>query len=137
MSVSVTDFNMSLLGLFILVSENVVNTMFAFGAAYVMSTLVVLAKALKATARSKAITAEYVLLRPLCGALAAGCLFVLVLSGGRLLWTQVGNTNSLAIGVIAAIATVYCERFELMLKSALDAKKKHAAKKRGAASAAE
>jgi hypothetical protein len=114
----------SLITPFTKLSENVVNTLFAFGAAYVMSTLVVLAKSLKATARSKKVTAEYVLLRPLCGALAAGCLYVLIMSGGRLIWTNVSNTNSLAIGVIAAIATVYCEKFEAMLKSVIDVKKK-------------
>jgi hypothetical protein len=95
-------------------SENVLNACFAFAIGYILSTTIVILRALRGDTSTK-----YLLLRPLAGALSAACLFLLVLSGASIVWSRVSDANALSIGVIAAFGSLYCERFEAILRRSI------------------
>ena len=95
-------------------SENVLNACFAFAIGYIVSITVVILRALRGDTPTK-----YLLLRPLAGALSAACLFLLVLSGASIVWSKVSDANALSIGVIAAFGSLYCERFEAILRRSI------------------
>lgn len=100
---------------FFRVSDNVVNLVFTFGVGYVMSSVLVMLALLK----KKPVAKSFILLRPLAGAMVSVCLFVVVLSGGRILWESAAHPNGLSVGIIAAIGSLYCERFDKILAKSL------------------
>lgn len=115
-----TDGNMSIalvspLNPFLFFSDNVLNVIFSFALGYAISSIFVLLKYLKRGEVSE----RYVVLRPIAGGAVSACIFVMVLSGGNLIWQQVSGVNGLSAGVIAAIGSVYCERFERILTKSL------------------
>jgi hypothetical protein len=112
-------FQGNLFEFFAILSENVINTLFAFGVGYLVSMLIVGAHALRSKSPRGAF---YVWLRPLLGGMAAATLFVLVLSGGKLIWAQVSHTNSTAIGVLGIAGAVWCEKFDTLLRRAVELK---------------
>jgi hypothetical protein len=93
-------------------SDNFLNFIFCLGIGYLMSLTLLLLKFL----RQDTLSIRFILLRPIAGALVGGCLFILVLSGGALFWTNTAHVSGLSIGVLAAFGAVYCERFERVLK---------------------
>lgn len=100
---------------FAFMSDNFVNLLFCLGIGYLMSSTLLLLKLLKNTTLS----IRYIVLRPVAGSLVGGCLFILVLSGGALFWTNASHVSGLSIGVLAAFGAAYCERFERVLKKGL------------------
>lgn len=116
---SVYSFDGGLIEPFAALSENVVNFLFACGLGYLMSCAILLVKAL----RKNSMTVGYVLLRPIAGGLVAGCLFLVILAGGRVFWEKASPVNGPSVGLLAAFAAVYCERFERWLKTQFADKK--------------
>lgn len=97
---------------FAFMADNFVNLVFCMGIGYLMSSTLLPLKLLKIAPLS----IRYMIIRPIAGSLVGGCLFLLVLSGGALFWTNTSLVSGLSIGVLAAFGSVYCERFERVLK---------------------
>ena len=108
-------FMVSPLNPFLFFADNALNVIFCFALGYAISSVFVLLKYLKRGDVSE----RYALLRPIAGGAVSACIFVMVLSGGNLIWQQVSGVNGLSVGVIAAIGSVYCERFERILTKSL------------------
>ena len=98
--------------------RNVVNALFCFGAGYMISTTLILTRWL----RKASFPRSFVLLRPLAGGLASAILFLVVLSGGKIVWNQVSGVNVLALGIISVVGSVYCERLDRILKLGLQSR---------------
>jgi hypothetical protein len=81
---------------------------------YILSITIVILRALRGD-----ISLKYLWLRPVAGGLGAACLFLLVLSGASIVWSKVSDANALSIGVIAAFGSLYCERFEAILRRSI------------------
>lgn len=109
---SIWTFDGGLIEPFAALTDNVVNCIFCAGLAYLMSCSVMVVRSF----RKAALTPRYVFWRPIAGALWAVCFFLMVMSGGKLLWEKGATMNNAALGVIAAFAAVSCERADLWLK---------------------
>jgi hypothetical protein len=48
--------------------------------------------------------------------MASALLFIIIISGGALLWEGVDRVRGLSVGIIAVLASLNCERFPLFLK---------------------
>jgi amino acid transporter len=114
-------FMLSPINPFLFFSDNVLNVLFSFALGYAISSVFVLLKYLE---RGE-VSDRYVVLRPIAGGAVSACIFVMVISGGNLIWQQVSGVNGLSVGVIAAIGSVYCERFERMLTKSLQKGEQH------------
>ncbi|MCI0556877.1 MAG: hypothetical protein MN733_00140 [Nitrososphaera sp.] len=101
----------NLLTLFVRLSDNVLNTLFTFSVAYLISFVILVVR----TTFGRTPSLRYWLLRPLAGGLVGAVSWVLLLSGVSLVWNDVSNARGLSVGVIAAFAAFYCEKFEQVL----------------------
>jgi hypothetical protein len=109
------EVKVSYLDPFFRISVNAVNVLFIFGIGYIMSSVLVWSAYL----RNKPITVRFWVLRPIVGAMVSVCLYIIVLSGGRILWDGTAQPNSLSLGLIAVLGSLYGERFEKMLATSL------------------
>ncbi len=92
-------------------SDNFRNVLFCLGLGYLMSSVLLILRYLKKVPLAN----RYLLFRPIAGALAAVCLFVTILSGGKMFWASGAELNSSSVGLIGALGAFYCERFESFL----------------------
>jgi hypothetical protein len=102
---SATSF--SVLEPILLLSENMRNAFFCFGLGYLVSLFMLGLRYLR-----KEDVNKFLLLRPVLGAASATLLFIIIISGGALIWNEVAGVRGLSLGIISLIGAVYCERFK-------------------------
>ena len=103
----------SLLQPFLFLSENVNRLFCCFGIGYMTGLLVVGIEFL----RKKECTQSRLIIRPLAGALAACLLFIIVISGGAIIWNEVAGMNGLSLGMIGVIGSLFCDRLKVLTTS--------------------
>ena len=100
----------SILGPFLFLTENTSNAIFCLALGYVMSLSLVAIKFI----RDGQITFKFIFLRPLVGSLSSLVLYLIILSGGKLIWVEAAGVSSLSLGVISAVASIYCEKIKFL-----------------------
>ena len=119
----ITNLNVCfLLDPFLRTTGNVANFMFCFGVGYLISSLIVIIRYMQNKAK---ISYRYIFWRPFAGALAADCFFLIIISGGSIIWNSVSDIKGLSLGFIAVFGAIYCERFELILENSINKSKKN------------
>jgi hypothetical protein len=101
-------FRGALLEPFMGVSENTVNGVCSLALGALISLVIVFVEALK----NKPVGRKRLLLRPIAGALGALCTYLIILSGGSLIWNQVAGVSGLSLGVISSIGAIYVEKLQ-------------------------
>jgi hypothetical protein len=92
---------------FLALSENSRNAVCCFGIGYLVGILMIGLESL----RGRAPSTKRLLLRPTLGGISGVLLFVVILSGGALIWNEVNGIKGLSLGMIAVIGSLLCERF--------------------------
>lgn len=103
----------SLLQPFLFLSENVNRLFCCFGIGYITGVLVVGIEFL----RKKESTQSRLVLRPLVGALASCLLFIVIISGGAIIWNEVAGVRGLSLGMIGVIGSLFCEKTKALMTS--------------------
>lgn len=96
----------SLLSPFLFMTENTANAVFCLGLGYIISLLIVGIRFNK----GDDVSFSQVLCRPLLGSLGSMVFFLIVFSGGKLLWAETSGVSGVSLGVIALIASIHCEK---------------------------
>lgn len=89
------------------ISENTRNATFCFSIGYLVGLFIVALEYLK----GKQLSTRRLILRPTLGGISSMLLFIIILSGGSLIWNEVNGVKGLSIGIIATIGSIYCEKF--------------------------
>ena len=55
-------------------------------------------------------------LRPILGGLAAGLLFITIISGGAIIWEGTESVRGYSVGIIAVFASLKCEQLPRLLQ---------------------
>lgn len=92
---------------FLIISENSRNVVSCFGIGYLVGILIIGLESLKGSS----ISIRRLLLRPMLGGTSAALLFIVILSGGSLIWNEVNGAKGLSLGLIAVIGSLLCEKF--------------------------
>lgn len=92
---------------FLFLSENSRNAVSCFGIGYLVGILMIGLESL----RGRAPSTKRFLLRPAMGGTSAVLLFVVIISGGALIWNEVNGIKGLSLGMIAVIGSLLCEKF--------------------------
>lgn len=87
-------------------SENTANCVFSLGIGTLISLVIIMTEKL----RNKSVTGMRLIVRPIVGALGALCTYLIILSGGSIIWNQVAGVSGLSLGVISAIGAIYVEK---------------------------
>ncbi len=96
---------------FLGLSENARNAVCCFGIGYLVGILMLGLESLK----GKNPSIKRLLLRPILGGISAVLLFVVILSGGALIWNEVNGIKGLSLGLLAVIGSLLCEKFEALV----------------------
>lgn len=95
----------------LLISENTRNTSFCFGIGYLVGLFMVSLEHLQ----GKKPTKTRLILRPILGGTASMLLFIVIISGGALMWNEVNGVKGLSVGLIAVIGSLYYEKFSKLV----------------------
>ncbi len=98
---------------FLFLSPNVNKLFCCFGIGYMTGLLVVGIEFLKKNES----TQSRLVFRPLIGALASCLLFIVIISGGAVIWNEVAGINGLSLGMIGVIGSLFCEKIKLLITS--------------------
>lgn len=91
---------------FIALSDNTANGVCSMALGCLISLVIVFVESLK----EKPVTAKRLLLRPIAGMLGSLCTYLIILSGGAIIWNQAAGVSGLSLGIISAIGTIYVEK---------------------------
>lgn len=91
---------------FIQYSDNVLNTLFCAAFGYLTGLLIIL---IELTTKRK-ILARRIALRPITAMLSSALLFLVVLSGGSMVWSRVQDINGLSLAVISLVGALKGEK---------------------------
>jgi hypothetical protein len=90
----------------LVLSENTANGLFSLAIGCLISMVVVISEVLK----GKGISNTRLILRPIAGSLGSLCTYLIILSGGSIIWNGVAGVSGLSIGLMSAIGAIYVEK---------------------------
>lgn len=103
---------------FLVISPNALNLIFCFCLGYLISLAMVCVR----TVQTNLTDWTTSLRRAIAGGLSSAVLFLVVLSGGTLLWNT-GNLREMSVGAVACIGGIFYERLEAVLTKAVSNRK--------------
>lgn len=97
---------------FLMCTENTRNTLFCYGLGCLVSLFLVSIELLI----GKSVNFRRCFLRPILGGLAAGLLFITIISGGAIIWEGDESVRGYSVGIIAVFASLKCEQLPRLLQ---------------------